>query len=159
MSKKNVSYVIPAAEFTAIFDMMDQINGKMPFLINLTEDEKADLYKMGPKSVDFVQDSAEAAKAFPHVLPPSFDKQEHLNDADLIRQMIAIKVRLDSMKEKVDDTLMQVGSEAMDSAREIYHLFKLQSGREPGLKSVVDKLEPRFSRRRKKQAVDTETNV
>jgi hypothetical protein len=60
MAFQNVSYVIPAADLTAVLTAIDTINSKLPFLINLTEEERKSLFKMGSKSVDFVQDAAEA---------------------------------------------------------------------------------------------------
>lgn len=146
---KNVSYVMPAADLTAVLAAIDTINSKLPFLINLNEDEKQELFKMGPKSVDFVQDASEAARNFPTILPGNFNKDEYFKDTDLLKQLLTIKMKLDSMKEKVDDTVMEVGSEAMESSREIYILLKAQSDRVPGLKSVVEKLEPRFRKKRR----------
>jgi hypothetical protein len=96
--------------------------------------------------VDFVQDAAEAAKAFPGILPANFISAEYFKDTDLIKQLVTIKLKLDSVQEKVDDTLMAVGSEAMGSSLEVYSLVQTQADRVPGLKSVADKLKARFKK-------------
>lgn len=92
---------------------------------------------MGSKSVDFVQDAAEAAKSFPAVLSANFNQAEYFKDTDLLKQLVTIKLRLDSVQEKVDDTLMEVGSEAMDASLEVYSLVQVQAERLMGLKSGI----------------------
>jgi hypothetical protein len=152
MSYQNISYVIPAADLAAINAAFDTLNAKLPFLITLTKEEHQTLFKMGNKSVDFVQDAAEASKAFPTILPANFSQAEYLKDTDLVKNLVTIKVKLDSLQEKVDDTLMAVGSEAMGSSLEVYSLVQIQADRVPGLKSVADNLKARFKKSKSKQA-------
>lgn len=37
-----------------IHSLLQQVNGKLPFLVNLTPDERSSLPKMGDKSLPFV---------------------------------------------------------------------------------------------------------
>jgi hypothetical protein len=86
-------------------------------------------------------------KSFPTILPANFNQAEYFRDTDLLKQLVTIKLRLDSVQEKVDDTLMEVGSEAMDASLEVYSLVQVQAERVPGLKSVAEKLKARFKRK------------
>jgi hypothetical protein len=51
---------------------------------------------------------------------------------------------LEQLSEKVDDTLMAVGSESMASSPLVYDYVKTAAKHAPGLKSVADQLGERF---------------
>jgi hypothetical protein len=82
MAYSNISATLPAADLTAIKTAITTINTKMPFLVNLSLDEKKGLYKLGPKSADFVSDAALAAQNYPTIFPPTFNTPEFLKDAE-----------------------------------------------------------------------------
>jgi len=155
MSYKNISYVLPQEDLTAVNKAFAEVDRLLPFLVNLDSNESRGMFKLGPKSADFVQDSATAVNSFPNVLPPSFDKEEFLKDATLFRQLMEIKFQLDSLCEKVNDTLTAVGSEAMTSSLEVYAYVQTASDRTPGLKSVADKLKDRFKEQGKRKVLAT----
>jgi len=155
MSYQNVSYVITAKDHAEIMAAFDTLNAKLPFLINLTDEERRALFKMGPKSVDFVQDSAEVTKNFPEIIPPSFDKDEHVRDANLIKHLVTYLLKLDSIQEKTSDTLIAVGNEAMKQSLEVYALVKSQEERIPGLKTISAKLGERFKKSKAKKEAES----
>jgi hypothetical protein len=57
---------------------------------------------------------------------------------------------LQQLTEKVDDTLMAVGNEAMTSSLSVYDYVKTAAKREPGLKGVADQLGERFKKVRRR---------
>jgi hypothetical protein len=151
MSYQNISAVMPQADIDAVKAAIVTINSKLPFLVTLDEEDKKALIKLGPKSADFVGDASTAVNNFPTILPGSFDKTEYGKDTTLFKNLADIKVLVDSLKEKLDDTYMAVGSEAMIASLEVYAYVQTAADRTPGLKSVAEKLKERFKRQSKKK--------
>ncbi len=142
--QKNVSAVIAPADVQAVITLIQKADAMLPFLISLSEEERIELTKLGSKSVDFVGDASETVKAFPQILPPTFDKLEFTKDVDLIKNMLPIYVIVEAFLQKLDDTMMEVGSEAMTKALEVYALVQLQKDNVPGLRGSYDRLKVRF---------------
>lgn len=153
MSYSNISAVVAQADLDAVKAAITTINSKLPFLVNLTESEKKSLFKLGPKSVDFVNDAALAAKNYPTIFPASFNLTEFQKDADLVKVLSEVKLVLDSLSERVNDTLTAVGAEAMGESLDVYaYVQTAASTNNPGLKSVAEKLKERFKSQPKAKA-------
>ena len=144
MSYQNISYSLPQADIDTVKAAIETISGKLPFLITLDAEERKALFKLGPKSADFVKDASMAAVNFPAMLPASFDKAEYAKDTTLFDALGDLKSLVDSLQEKLDNTYMAVGSEAMVASLEVYAYVQTAADRTPGLKSVADKLKDRF---------------
>jgi hypothetical protein len=144
MGYQNISVSLVQADIDAVKTAIATINSKLPFLIMLHPDEKKSLMKLGPKSADFVTDASIAVTSFPNILPPTFDKVEYGKDTALFKVLSEIKFQLDSVVEKIDDTHMAIGSEAMIASLEVYAYVQTARNRTPGLASVADKLKDRF---------------
>ena len=146
MSYQNISVNLVQADIDAIKAALVTINTKLPFLITLDAEERKTLFKLGPKSADFVQDASGASINFPNILPASFDKAEYAKDTALFKTLADLKFLIDSLQEKLDHTYMAVGSEAMVASLEVYAYVQTAADRTPGLKTVAEKLKDRFKR-------------
>lgn len=144
MGYQNISVSLVQADIDAVKTAIATINTKLPFLITLDGDEIRSLMKLGPKSADFVSDASAAVAAFPQILPTSFDKMEYGKDTVLFKILSDIKLQIDSLSEKLDNTYLAVGSEAMSASLEVYAYVQTAKDRTPGLGSVADKLKERF---------------
>lgn len=144
MPYQNISASLSPADITAINTALETIEQKLPFLINLTPDERRSLFKMGDKSLAFVNNSVTAAKTNPGILPANFDTEEFNRDYELAMNLSELLTRLQQLTEKVDDTLLAVGSEAMNSSLAVYDYVKTGAKTTPGLKTVAEQLKERF---------------
>lgn len=151
MSYQNISYVMPQADIDAVKTAVATINSKMPFLVTLTEDERKSLFKLGPKSVDFIQDCSSAVQSFPAIFPASFNTSEFTKDAQLFKVLVDIFMSMDSLNEKLNDTLTAVGSEAMGAGLHAYTYVQAAADTTPGLKTVADKIGQRFKSQGKRK--------
>ena len=151
----NVSATMTLDSLNKVKAAIQTIGAEMPFLINLSEDEARGLFRLGPRSLDFVSASRETVTHFPQILPPTFDPVEFLKDADLFSQLSEVKFLLDSLCEKVNDTYGEVGAEAMNSALEVYSYVRVNESKVPGLKTVSEKLGERFKRSKATKAEKT----
>lgn len=150
MPYQNITGTLSEADIQEIKAALATIEEKLPFLINLTVEERRKLYKMGDKSLAFVNNSLTAAQSNPDILPASFDIDEFVRDYQLATNLTDIFFRLQQLTEKVDDTLMAVSSEAMSSGLTVYDYVKTAAKKTPGLKIIAEQLGERFKAIRSK---------
>ena len=152
MPYQNISAQLTAADLQEILAALATIESKLPFLINLTVEERRKLFKMGNKSLTFVSNSLTAAQSNRDILPARFDLDEFTSDYQLATTLTDVHFRLQQLTEKVDDTLMAVSSEAMASSLTVYEYVKTAAKNTPGLKAIADQLSERFKATRAKAA-------
>jgi hypothetical protein len=129
-------------------DAINTIRTKLPFLVDLTIEERRALPKMGDKSRAFVSQALDVARQNEDVLPRSFDVTEMTKDVDLANALQPLVLALTQLQELVDDTYMLVGSEAYAAALLVYH-YARAAGKGSGLDNTLDDLSQRFARKSK----------
>ena len=144
MPYQNITATLSDADIQEIKAALQTIQNKLPFLVNLTADERRSLVKMGDKSLAFVNNSLNAAQANRDIFPASFDVEEFMRDYHLAVALTELLAGLRKLEEKVDDTLLAVGSEAMNSSLTVYNYVKTAAKNTPGLKSLAEQLGERF---------------
>lgn len=140
---------LSTANKDAIVAAIAEINSKAPFLINLTKEERGELPKMGDKSRAFVQAALTLAEQDDSFLPRSFDKAEMRKDEDLYVALSQVAVPLTILAEKLNDTMLLVGSDLYVAALEVYNAAQ-RNGNTQGLDNLTDALGQRFARKAKK---------
>ncbi|MBD2204262.1 hypothetical protein H6G33_26545 [Calothrix sp. FACHB-1219] len=149
MADTQVSAKLTAADREAVMEAIGTIRQKLPFLIDLSTEERKALPKLGDKSRAFVSKALEIAAQNPDFLPRSFDVDEMRRDIELFEALYPILLSLTQLQELVDDTSVAVGSEAYAAGLLVYNYAKA-SGKGAGLDSMVDDLGRRFARKAKK---------
>ncbi|MEW6499355.1 MAG: hypothetical protein AB1589_43810 [Cyanobacteriota bacterium] len=152
MTSNRVSASLTQSDREAVMAAIATIKSKLPFLIDLTVEERKALPKMGDKSRAFVSKALEVATQNPDFLPRSFDIEEMRRDVELFESMYPIVMAMMQLQELLDDTYMTVGSEAYGAALSVYNYAKA-SGQGAGLEAVVDELGQRFARKSRKEKV------
>ena len=145
-----ISASLTQTDREAVMKAVATIKDKLPFLIDLTADERKALPKMGDKSRAFVSKALEVATQNPDFLPRSFNLEEMRKDVQLFEAMYPIVMAMTQLQELLDDTYVTVGSEAYSAALQVYNYAKA-SGQGAGLEAVVDELGQRFARKSKKE--------
>ena len=149
MADNKVSAKLSSADREAVMQAITTIREKLPFLIDLTTEERKALPKLGDKSRAFVSKALEIGTQNPDFLPRSFDLNEMRQDIELFEALYPILLSLTQLQELVDDTSVAVGSEAYAAGLMIYNYAKA-SGKGSGLDSMIDDLGRRFARKAKK---------
>ncbi|RCJ15242.1 hypothetical protein A6S26_07900 [Nostoc sp. ATCC 43529] len=149
MSTTSISAILEQTERDALLQAIATIKEKLPFLIDLTTDERQALPKMGDKSRAFVSKALEVATQNPEFLPRSFDLEEMRKDVQLFEALYPLLLSLKQLQELVDDTTLAVGSEAFAAALQVYNYAKV-SGHVAGLDAVVAEMGQRFARKSRK---------
>lgn len=73
MPYQNIDVTVSPADLQAVRDAFAVVLTKLPFLINLTTEERKSMAKLGPNSLSFVQNAQTAVVSKPGVFPSSFD--------------------------------------------------------------------------------------
>jgi len=149
MSVTPISAALVQSDREAVMSAIATIKAKLPFLVDLSAEERKSLPKMGDKSRAFVSKALEVATQNPDFLPRSFDLDEMRKDVQLFEALYPLLLSLTQLQELVDDTCMAVGSEAYASALGVYNYAKA-SGQGAGLDAVVGEMGQRFARRSRK---------
>lgn len=157
--ENRIDAALSVADRDAVLQALKTIREKLPFLVDLTIDERRALPKMGDKSYAFVQKAAELAVMDDSFLPRSFDVAEMRRDVELLAMMLPISQAFVQLNELVDDTLTQIGSEAYSAALVVYQAAKANNGKTNGaaLDDLVDDLAKRFARKSKSKTDDAAT--
>jgi hypothetical protein len=97
----------------------------LPFLINLSVDERKKLRKMGPGRTSYVQDIYQAATNNSGAIPQGFSMTEFGKDLQLYRDLSDILSWLEPLVESMESTLMALSAELMKQADECYGHLKV----------------------------------
>ncbi|MBD2254882.1 hypothetical protein [Nostoc parmelioides] len=152
MAYQNITASLSAEDVKEIKVAFATIQAKLPFLVTLSVEERRKLFKMGDKSLAFVNTSLTAAQSNPDILPASFDVEEFVRDYQLATTLTELLIGLRQLTEQVDDTLLAVGSEAMGSSLTVYDYVKTAAKKTPGLKTLAEQLGERFKAIKNKPA-------
>jgi hypothetical protein len=144
MAYQNVNASISSQDMQEIKAALQTVQKKLPFLITLSLDERRKLFKMGDKSLAFVNNSVAAAQSNRDILPASFDVEELVRDYQLATTLTELLTSMRQLTEQVDDTLLAVGSDAMTSSLTVYDYVKTAAKKTPGLKTIAEQLGERF---------------
>ncbi|MEH1823196.1 MAG: hypothetical protein V7L31_29675 [Nostoc sp.] len=152
MAYQNITGSLTPADIQEIKAAFATIQAKLPFLVTLSVEERRKLFKMGDKSLAFVNTSLTAAQSNRDILPASFDVDEFVRDYQLAVTLSELLIGLRQLTEQVDDTLMAVGSETMSSSLTVYDYVKTAAKKTPGLKTIAEQLGERFKAIKNKPA-------
>ncbi|MEZ5387226.1 MAG: hypothetical protein R3F13_17085 [Prosthecobacter sp.] len=140
-----ISAEVSAADKAAILTKITEIGTLLPFLLNLTKTERIELPKLGAKSLGFDEQCASYMTSNPNLVPPYVDPAEEAKDRALRLVLADIWRELRQLCEKVDDTLMLVGSEIWMADLSFYQTVKQAARRDvAGADTLYDDLKQRF---------------
>ena len=134
-----VSATLSNADRDAVLAAIATIGTQLPFLIGLSPSDRINLQKMGPTRRSFVEQTVPIASQNAQVLPPSFNLAELTADMALYHQLAPIMDALKPVYEKLDDTLMAVGSDLYAASLEAYGYVKA-AGKSQGLDTLREQL-------------------
>jgi hypothetical protein len=124
-----------------------------PYLISLTNDQKAILPKMGEKSIPFVTKAAEYLNIPATPTPPYIDPAELKIDLAAYETLRQIRQVVAPTLEMLDDTMLLSGSEAYVAVLAFYNYLKGASKMNvQGAKTIYDDLSSRFPGKTTKKA-------
>ena len=149
MPENRVSASLSQADQQAVLAAIQTIREKLPFLIDLTPEERRNLPKLGDKSQAFVAQAMTIATQNTDILPRGFDVAEFQKDVDLLTALQPLMAALTQLQELVEDTYLEVGSEAYAAALAVYSYAKA-SGKGAALDKLLEGMAQRFAKKTSK---------
>lgn len=146
MNPNRISATLAQSDRDEIMAAIATIRKKLPFLMDLSAEERKTLTKMGDKSQSFVTMALEIATQNQDYLPRSFEVEEMRKDVELYEQLRPIVVALAQLQQLVEVTSTIVGSEAMTAALTVYNSAKTH-GQGSGLEVILKEMGQRFARK------------
>lgn len=146
MPYQNINASLSDEDIQAVKNAFQTILQKLPFLINLTAQERKSIAKTGPDSLSFVNNALTASQNNPTIFPASFNREEFQNDEELFADLTELGTIASSVASQIDDTRLAVGGEAMQQAKQVYSYVKTAAKTTPDLKPVAEQLGERFQK-------------
>jgi hypothetical protein len=144
LNEKKISAVVDAATKQALIAQIENAKTALSFMVNLTYAERKRLFKMGPKSVAYVEECLRVARANPQILPTGFDLNEFGSDLQLVIDLRDILAALSPLYEAMQDTVLAAGSDAILAGNQVYAYAKVAAKNNAALKSSVEELGRRY---------------
>ena len=127
------------------------VEQKLPFMVNLTVDERKARPKLGDKSRTFIKKAVDVAGQNTSVLPASCDLSKMRNDAQVFEGFFKIQLVINRLQKQVNDTTLEIGTQAYTAARDVYAAAKSRFGR-AAMETAANELGQRFTRKSKATA-------
>lgn len=147
--KLTINIVVPETVVTEVAQKLQECRTALaPYLVALTNEQKASLFKMGDKSVATVQKVRDYLETNPEFKPSYMDQELFNNDVAAVMALNPLQKAAAQITSDLRDTVMLAGSEAMTSGMQYYGAVK-EAARQ-GVQSaqvVYDDLSKRFTRR------------
>jgi len=141
-----ISATLSPEQIQKLLSDLAAIQNSMPFLRDLTPEERHSLPKLGRKSLDFAERSLELGILHANALPRGLDLEEMRRDLELRKALIPITQAVDALSGLLHNAQLVSGSDAYASALVIYQALQLE-GRTAGLEEALDELARRFSQK------------
>lgn len=153
--KNEYSKVIPQ-------EVLDKVNAKLlecynelkPFCVELTNDERVELPKLGVRNTGKVSSITNEMAVAPEYAPIMFDMTEVTKDFNVVSVLSPIATQVANIDMLVNDTLILAGSEAFQGCMEYYNSVKYFAAKgDPKAAAIYERLSPMFARPAQRKAV------
>jgi len=137
-------------EVQSVIAALEELHTKMTILTPLSEEQRGELRgsRLGPRNWRVLQGRVEAARKHRDLLPPAFDLRKFERDVELTDGLLGCLAKLDQLRAEVNDTVLSVGSRALQAGAVAYGHIKVAVSAKDQLHRKVDTLAARSGRSR-----------
>jgi uncharacterized protein with von Willebrand factor type A (vWA) domain len=144
MAHSNVTVTLSAADKATIKQKVQDILALLPFIINLTLEERKALPKMGNHRYTFVKRLIQAVKENSAHIPASYDIAALEQDFSGYDDINEVRIPVIQLLEKMDDTMRAAGAEAYLKALQGKELLEAANRTESGMDNIMKELQEFF---------------
>jgi hypothetical protein len=153
-----ISAVLAPADKTTALQKITDIRALLPFLLNLTVQERKELFKLGDKGLGFDAKCQTYMTNNSTLVPSYVTVAEVDKDRTLRLALLDIQREIASLLEAVDDTVMTLGSEILMADLSFYANVRQAAKRGvAGIDVIFNDLQERFPGTRKTTTPPTPT--
>jgi len=140
-----ISITLSPSDLQEMDAALDTLRRLFAPMITLEAHQRRELTKMGDKSEAFCRQTLTVLAANPQIVPPNLGVSEAQADLVALDALRPRLLQLQQLTERVEDSVLALGSDLMSVALEGYGLLKV-SGRSESLKGARQALSARFVR-------------
>ncbi len=123
MNNENVR-VLSASDMAAISQNLSQIRNTVPATKALTPAERRSLFKLSDNRIGFVVEAFSKMKSNPSLVPSYVDILAAQKLLHLYNQLNEIGIEMQKLQEKIENTKLQAGNQALLISKMFYHQTK-----------------------------------
>ncbi|MBI2729634.1 MAG: hypothetical protein HYX40_02585 [Sphingobacteriales bacterium] len=120
MFRKDIS-PIEDIQVLEIQTLLTKLKESLHFTLSLSTEERKQLYKVDERRLGFVENACREMETNSDILPGYLDVQSAKEDLKLYKQLKSIELTLEELLNKVYDTRVQSGHQAMQASRLFYN--------------------------------------
>lgn len=141
-----------SAEFTVqsqteVAKSIDTIRQELGFLATIRPGDRRSKQNMGQFGLGYARECLTAAKTHPEMLPGTFDIPEFEKDVNLYGSLQACYIELNSLQQRISDTLNVLGQEMMEQSNLVYNQTKIAAKTDNRYTPTRDRLSERYIRK------------
>jgi hypothetical protein len=144
MAGLSLNASISATDKADVITKIGEVKTLLPFLLNLTPDQRKALRKMGSKRTGYVNDVYQGVMNNTNVVPSAFDLAAYTRDKILHDDLTDILDQLIPLYESISDTLLLAGNELMKQSDSGYDYLKRAAKDNSALQIIVDQIAKAF---------------
>jgi hypothetical protein len=120
----------------------DGLKADMPFLVNLTAEERKALRTIGPNRLGYVTEVHLASNTHTPALASDFDLAEFNKDKAGYTDLAEIRAWAEQLMESIDNTMMALGAELMKQTDTAYGYLKIHAKKtnDQNLNATMDRI-------------------
>lgn len=150
MAQNLISATLSAEDAAAVQQNLNEAKSRLGFLLSLQTEDMATLFKVGNAYLPFIEKAYQTLVAHPEIIPPVFNKEEFIQDYNLLVSLRPIYNQINELAESIQKTFQAVGSDSLVAALEVYSAVKQNKNKVPGLAVTADEMAIFFKRTRTK---------
>lgn len=150
MAQNLISANLSAEDAAAVQQNLADAKSRLNFLLSLQTSDIITLFKAGNAYLPFIDKAYQAMVAHPEIIPPVFNKEEFIQDYNLLVALRPIFNQINELAEGIQKTFQAVGSDSLVAALEVYSAVKQHKDKVPGLAATADEMGVFFKRSRAK---------
>ncbi len=154
MSTRKVSAALAAQVLADTLAAFVTIRTNLPFLISLSDDERAHLPHLGDKSIGLIQATKDFVTQHPEALPADFSLVEFNKSCDLFAPFESIADASDAADQAIQDTRVGIRHDLFNDISNIYACAKANN-RTGRYQTYVDYMAAHYSKPRKPKTPPT----
>ena len=140
-----VSMNLTPEQQSLILTHLDTLFQDLDWTLSLSSTDRQRLSKAAAGTEPFMNQAFQLGQQYPEILPKSLSLEEMSRDINTRNFLVALKGRLDTLSQRVGDTLSVCGSEAFQASLTIYQIARTY-GDDMGFDAQVQELAKRFKK-------------
>ena len=140
MSSNCINATLQQTDVDRILADIANLRQGLPFLIDLSLEERKGMPKLGDKLLPFVTKTLTVAEQHPEILPSTFALDNLRAAADMYQKLYPVRLALEHFLGQVLDTLCAAGSDARVEALHVYKYAQAANAVTGSLEDAVNEL-------------------